>query len=950
MKVRGLFWIIPLAAVVLVIAVIITLPGLVASNEHRTAIESLASSLTGRDVHIGGKLSLALFPEPQLIAERITISGPDRETITAKSLTLEIAMDTLLRGHLTARSLTLQSPVIAFPWPLPGGAAAVAPPPWLATLHAQINDGQISLGSVAFQHVNADLFTGADGAVSIAGSGTLLQQPVNLSLGLGPIGATGAAPLTIDGQDGNASLHVSGSFSAASTLTGSLSLAAPGMAGTVPAGADPAYAQPVMATAGVTADPEEIELTNLRLTQGNGVITGTARLEIASARVNLVLAASNLTLPQTPPPISLPILNTLSIHVTLDADDPIFAGVLIPHLWTEASISGAGITITSLNAALPGNGAFQLSGTIDQNGNLRGNASLNSDDLTALAAAFGGRLPVPASWRQASLNAALTGNTGRLNLASLSGTIGAAFIKGTAVLSPSAAGPTLYGAVHFDQLDLTPLTAAFRPAASTATQAAGSLSGGALSGGLEITAGRASLLGVPMTRLLIDATFGPELVVRRFSASIYNGLAAGSFTVAPDGQISAARALFSLPSATPIAALLPPHLRPPAGLAGGKLSAFLLAAGPPAHLSTSLALTLGDINAFTAPVLDLTSLTAAGPLLLRHPSAIALFKAFGLNAGLAYPGAGSVSLRADFLASQSQFGLPDFVLSMGDLTAAGKLIFTPDSGLNGNIAADTLALPPFPAGLWPLWAALTGAKGKISIAANRVLFAGAQLFGSSAASLTLQPDKAAFTLSNAAFSGGALSGNLAATLSPSAPPAITGTASITGANIAGINLPATFPLTLPSGVITAQAALTASGYTPQAWAATLSGGAAISAANGAISGFNLAGLATALAQTPREAALRDACLTGSTAFSTLTVTGNFTNGIYSIANAALQGLAGAATATGSIDLPDQAAALNLSFIPNVATPPRLGLAMIGPWSAPHKIPAIKEGLDWQPEN
>jgi AsmA protein len=287
---------------------------------------------------------------------------------------------------------------------------------------------------------------------------------------------------------------------------------------------------------------------------------------------------------------------------------------------------------------------------------------------------------------------------------------------------------------------------------------------------------------------------------------------------------------------------------------------------------------------------------------------------------------------------------------MGDLTATGKFIFGSDSGVNGNIAADTLALPPFPADLSPLWSALNGAKGKINLTANRVLFAGAQVFGLSAASMALQPDQAAFTLTNAAVSGGALTGNLTATFSPSAPPALTGNASLTGANAAGLIVPLAFPLTLPSGTITAQAALTASGYTPQAWAATLSGDATMTAANGAITGFDLAALAAALSQTPREAALRNACLAGSTPFSTLTLTGNFTNGIYSITNASLQGLPGTASATGSIDLPDQAAALNLSFSPNVPAPPRLGLAMIGPWSAPHKIPAIKEGLDWQPEN
>jgi len=43
----------------------------------------------------------------------------------------------LLHGQLAVETLNLDSPVIAFPWPLPGGPRAVAPPPWLAALHAQ---------------------------------------------------------------------------------------------------------------------------------------------------------------------------------------------------------------------------------------------------------------------------------------------------------------------------------------------------------------------------------------------------------------------------------------------------------------------------------------------------------------------------------------------------------------------------------------------------------------------------------------------------------------------------------------------------------------------------------------------------------------------------------------------------------------------------------------------
>jgi len=934
MKPRRLLWIIPLAAILLVIAVIIALPGLVASSEHRNAIESLASSLTGREVHIGGKLSLALFPEPQLIAERITISGPDQETITAKSLTLDIALNTLLHGRLTARSMTLQSPVIAFPWPLPGGAASVAPPPWLAALHAQINDGQISVGSLQFQNVNADLFTGANGAVSISGTGNLLAQPVTVSLSLGAVDATGAAPLTIDAQDGDATMHLSGNFSAASTLTGGIVFNAPGLAG-----GDPALSQPVSATAGISASPGEIVLTGLRASHGNAVITGTARLDIPTAKLNLLLAASNLTLPSSLPDFGVSVMKTFSVHLTLDADDPLLAGVLIPHAFVEADISAAGFNIASFNATLPGNGTFQLSGTVDPAGTLQGNVSLNSEDLGGVFQAFGASAALPSAWRQADLNATLSGDTAHLSLADIAGTLGADNLTGTAVLDRSGPTPEISGALHFDQLDLTPLATAVR-----------SFPGAGFGADFELTAGRASIYNIPMTRLLVDAAFGPQLVVRRFSASIFGGLAAGGLTVAPDGQIAAAHALLSLPSAVPAAALLPAGWRPPETLVHAPLSAYVKGAGPAGQLAASVTLTLGDINASAAPVIDLTHLTAAGPLLLRHPSAIALFKLLGLNGSLAYPGAGSVSLRADIAASPTQIGLPDFVISMGDLTATGRISMNADGTINSDIAADTLALPPWPADLSTLWAGLSAAKGKITLSANRVLENGNQILAASAASLAMQQTGFTLTLGKAAFGGGTLGGSLTASLSPAAPPALTGKFSAAGIDTSAINLPITFPLAVSSGTMNAQGTLTAAGFTPQAWAATLSGSASLSIANGAVNGFDLAALGGALTQPSRDAALRAACTTGSTGFATLALGGNFADGIFTIANAGLQGPDGAATATGSIDLPDEAIALNLNFAPNVTAPPKLGLAMIGNWASVKKIPAIKPGLSWQPTN
>jgi uncharacterized protein involved in outer membrane biogenesis len=940
MKPARLLWLIPLALVLLIGGAIFVLPGLVASGAHRATIEALASSLTGRSVHINGKLSLALLPSPQLIAGNITITGPGRETITAKSLTLDIALNTLLHGRLTASSLTLQSPVIALPWPLPGGAAAVAPPPWLAALHAQIENGQISLGGVQFTHVDADVFTGADGAVTISGTSTLRGQPLTLTVSLGAVAATGAAPLTIDGQTTSASLHLSGSFSAASTVAGTVAL------NTGPiTGFGPGFTQPIAATGNLSADSGAIALSGINAVQGGGTLTGSAALNIAAARLTLDLASSNIFLPTALPENPIPALPGLAVHLSLDAANPSLAGVPLAHLHLIADAAAGGLAITTADAALPGDGTVSASGAVSPAGNLQGKIAFASDHL---ASAFGGAASMlPAGWQRASLAAAFAGTGTHLTLSAITGGFGPAAVSGTLVLDRNNTALNIAGSLHFDQLDLAAL--------ATALQA---VPPRAITGDFEITAGQASYRGVKLTRLLADAALNNGLVVRRLTASLYGGLTASSFLLGADGQIAAARALLSLPSAAPLAALapagfaglgLPAGFALPAGLATAPLSALALAANGPPGLLTSAVINLGDIGVTASPTLDLAHGTAAGPLTLRYPNAIGLFKLLGQNAGLAWPGAGSVSLRADLAVSPAGIGLPDFVLTMGDLTASGTLTTTPEHGLNADIAADTLALPPFPADVSPLWKVLAQQTGKISISANQVLLAGASVFGPAAAQIQLQPGAATFNLRHAALGNGNLAGTLTAALPAGAAPALTAKFTLTKADLAAIDLPVNLPLTLPTGIADATASLTAAGFTPQAWAATLAGGVALSASNGSLTGFNLPGLAAALTSGGADA-LTNACLTGASPFDSVHLSGNFSHGIFAIASANLSSPAGAATASGTIDIPDQAIALKLNFTPKVTSPPGLGLAMIGNWAAPKKIPSIKSGLLWQQTN
>ncbi len=925
---RKALWLLPLGVLALFAIFLAALPGLVSSTAHRATIEALASSLTGRPVKIGGNLSLALFPEPELIAEKITIGGPDNETITANALTLDIALTALLRGRLSAQNLSLQSPKIAFPWPLPGGAAAIAPPPWLTKLHAEIAGGTISLGAVTFQNVNADIYTGANGALSVAGSGAVGRQPVNVSLTLAALDAAGSAPVSIDAQAGPASMHLSGTFNAASALSGGISFSTTQIDGLG------AFGAPANATAAIQADPEQVTLTKLTAFQGDSRLDGTATLALGNPVLSLTLTSTNLHLP------SLDVLAAwaapdIPVYIALDATSSAYAGTQIPHFSARAELSSAGADISALTAILPGNSKLSLTGTVDPRGEIAFHAGVDSNDFPALLAACGVDVIAPDSWRQTSLTARLAGTLAHLQFQRISGTLGPGYVTGALLLDRAAAPPRLAGALHFDTLDLTPFAPAMR-----------NLTGAPLTADLEITADRALYGRVRLTNLLLDAALGDQLIVRRLSAALDGGFLAASFTIAHTGEISNARAVLAVPSATAIAALLPAAAQPPAAVTRPHLAAAISAAGPPGALATSASLTLGDFEITTDPVIDLVHGSAAGGFTLRHPSAIAALKLFGLPSGLAWPGAGSLSLRAGMALDATDFSLPNFTVSFGDLTATGRVALSHGNQIDADITADTLALPPWPADPTPLWSGLVGATGKVTLSANRVLLDGAPILGPTDAAIALTPSSDAITVAKASLAGGAITGAITATTAPATPPSLIAKFALTGADAAQLGLPIAFPLKITTGTLALQASLTAAGYGPPAWAATLAGNANLAAKSGTLSGFNLAALAAALNAVPRDAGLRAACLAGATPFETLSVAATIDHGLAAINAASLQSPAGTAAATGNIDIPDQGISASLTLTPAVPTPPAIGLTLDGDWSSPAQICAIREALAW----
>jgi uncharacterized protein involved in outer membrane biogenesis len=909
---KKLLWLLPAAVLATGIGTLVALPGFVAAQNHRAAMERFASALTGRQVNIDGKLSLTLLPRPQLTATRITIAGPDHEVISAKALALDIALPALLRGQLAVQTLNLDSPSIAFPWPLPGGPGAVAPPAWLAALHAHLNNASITVGHVAFTKVSADLFTGPGGAVSVAGNGILWGHAVTLSLALGQTGLDGGAPLAAQASSGQASADFNGTLTGESAVTGQISAKLPGK---------------TTASADVNADGTEVALTRLAVTQGKESLSGSANYNLAKPAFRANLLGQNVNLDQL---AALPSwAGTIPADVTLNASAVTLMGQNFPDLTVDLSTGPDGTVIHALNLSLPGGGTLAGSAAVAGGGQLSGKLSLAVPDSTTLLAAY--HLPPLPNWPSAHLTATLAGTAAQPALQDLSGTLGADHVTGNLVLGPRHMG----GQLTFDHLVLSPLAAW-----------AGESPPGAFTAELEITAAKAEAGPVKLSNFALDAALDGTLNVRRVSANLYGGLAAGSFVLDANGRVSSAQGFADLPSATPLAALIPAAYAPPAALLTQRFNLLFAARGPADALATSAVARLGEFTFTASPIIDMVHGTASGPLSAQHPEAILVARIFGFDHALVFPGAGSASLRARFTASSSLYGLNDFVLSFGALNASGT-VMVQNGVVSGQIDARNVAIPPIPVGLQ--FPATLPLQGKLSFKAEQIIYAGKPLLGPSAATLDWSGQGASLNVTQAAFGGGGFSGSLGMALNASAAPQFTAKLLAQNIDASTLAVPLSFPYPITAGTLNASANLTASGFGLKSVVSTLGGTATLSAAKGVMHGFSLSGFADALGTANASHGLYKALESGSTAFTSLDLAGTLANGNCTLTSATLTNADGQVTATGGVDLYDNAQALKLTFTPAQLNPPVSATVLtLGTWAAPKHVAHIKAALAWKP--
>ena len=996
----------------LLLAAIWIVPGMLDWDRYRDEIASLAAAGIGRPVRIGGAVTLHLLPEPVLTAAGIAVEDSgDGVVLTARELRLRVALGPLLAGRVDARDLVLRGADLLLPWPPAPGALAQRPPTWLSGLQARVEDSRIQVGGVAFTGISAGLQTDPDtGTLSSSGIGTLGARVWRFTARLGRPGYDSSATLDVS-LDGQGRLQdtggtFSGSLAGDGSLSGRVAGRGPDLSGLMPAPALPWRADGRLSAASGLAVADE-----LALSVGGVPARGAVALRVLpDARLDLSLAAGQLDLDAWLPVLARGAVPTLPTGIDLSAEAATFAGGTLRRVRAGFDLDAGGVTLRDGQALLPGNADVTLSGRLPRGEGVafEGAVQLAAPDLRTTLNWMAPLLPpslAPAGLprgvlQSAALTARLQAGPGIATLADLQGSLDGSAVAGTLTVRT---GPRLglSAGLTLDRLALDPWMPDPGLLAGQDGLSAVLAHSAAADADLRLQVGTASLHGLPLGRLVLDAQSDTgRLILRRLEAAPLGARLTASGTVGEGGRLSDATLDLAIPDLAAWAGLAPPGavLAP---LLRGPGTLTLSAAGPPDAVALRVAAEGGGIRLEAQPTLALASRRLSGPVSLHHPGAPRLLETLGLPGTAPWLGDGSFSLLAQVTAAPGQISLGRFGLVAGALRASGQLALD-GRRLSGAVTAETLPLPlPYARSRDPLpvWV-LQGWDAAVRVDADQVLLEGAPGLQTLSADLVLRNGVLVIQRLSATLHGGALSATatldgtanpptlaLAAQLQglpldtpgldtpvpsapvpnppppgvlppnatpsnappPNAPPPVQSPPGAQTLNSQIQNAPVLdTQLDLTSGTLGAKLDLQAIGYSPAALLSTAAGTATLDVSQGALTGLDLPAISAALVADPAAAVttVRTALTGGKTPFRHLDLAADVRRGTATLTGH-LTADAGELGIGGTLDLAGPAD-IRLQIRPAAPAPPpgpELGLLFTGPMAA-QRTPELAGLLRW----
>ncbi len=926
------------------------LPGRLDWVRYRGTLAAYASGAVGRPVRIDGPVSLALLPEPTLVAGRIAVADSgDGVSLTAASLQLRLSLGALLAGRIEPRELVLRSPVLRLPWP---GAAAMAShrPTWLRLVNARIEDGRLEVGWLNLTGVSASVAPDALTATLVASArGQWQGQAWRMTARLGTRDAQGTAGLQagLEGEAAFAGLGAAftGSISGDGALAGSLSAHGADLSRLLPA--------PPVAWSGqgqLRGDDGVVALSDLALRAGEASIDGSARLTLDPApRLEMRLTSGQIGMDGW-----LRALPGAGLHVpvpmTLDLTAPVASleGGALSGLHASLTLDGTTGTLHEASVTLPGDMRLRLAGTMSAGPRFAGSVRLEADEpRAALGWLAGGDPPaLPAGVLQ---RLTLAGNVtiapDLLEATELIGTLDDSPLTGAA--SWRRAGP-LALRLGLDHLKLEPL---LEPAAFEAwrTRAADWM---ARPGGLDLAlrVGRLEWRGAAFDRVVLDGGSRDGAVTLRAAQAGWGGAQASlSGRREADGAIADGKLLLIGPDASPLLALLPaPWANIPRTLWRAPLDLEWSAAGPQSALAGRLQARLGDVRLDARPVLDLPAQSGRADATLSHPSAGRLLGLFGLADGGDWLGEGSASISASLSGSlaPARVAAERLDLVAGQLRAHGALTLADADGplLSGRLAAERLPVPRAALLRGPALRreVLRGWRAGLALSATSLVEPEGDLIeaiGPGAATLSLSQGVVRLDTARLRLDRGEITGS--ARIDTNAEPpevAVSGRLD----HIDGGEIAAALGLHGGSwgGVVEAHSG----GYAAAGLRARLSGSAQLSLSGGKLSGGDAVALRAGLA-TSAGAAVERAMAGGETALQGGSVIVHGQDGLLRLSGS-LQAEATAIGLDGSVDLANDFIDVSLLWRAGIGDVPGISQHVVGPLAAPGRGLELNALASW----
>ena len=931
-------------------------------DRYRTTIAGLAAAGLGRPVRIDGPVSLSLLPHPVLTASRVTVADSgDGASADVAEMRLQVALGPLLAGRVDVRDLVLHGAQMRLPWPPRPGALQQRPPAWLTGLHAQIEDGTLHVGGLTISSVSGAL--AADpltGTLTMDGVAAALGRQWRVTARLGRTGQDGTAPLnaSLDGlgvmRDTGGTL--SGQIAADGSLTGRVTGRGEDLSQLIAAPARPWHAAGRFYGADGLALADELDVDI-----GGVPARGAVALRLLpAARVDAALAASRLDLDAWLPRLLHGGGATLPTSVDLSAEAATFAGGTLRRLRAGFELAPDGVVVRDAEALLPGDATLSLSGRTTH-GQFTGTARLDAPQLRDTlrwlqprAPALIGALP-PGVLHAASLAAAIASDDAGVTLSELQGTVDGIPTKGDLTLLLGER-PGVAAALTMGGLSLDPWLPAALP--GSLPELAGDLRAwpsrwGGFDAQVSLKATKPHWQGAVLDALDLDAGLqGGTLTVRQAALTGRDFTLTAHGSLAPGGHILDGQATVKLAHASALSAALPAGW--PANLLHGPATFEVGASGDPAALGTTLRAEIADAQAGADGVADLVKPGWAGTVALRHPGAPRLLDALGLSSSESWLGDGSLSLTGRLAIDSGRLALSGADLSAGALKTTADLVLDRQDvhgqslpTLTGRLDAETLPLPlptlrsPEPLAL----GALQGWRAQVAVSAAHVLLGLSPALDHMAAAVALADGGLHVTNLTAGLAGGRLTGQVS--VDAASVPRISLQAAVTGVEIGGPLLDG--PLDLTAGRLDGTATLDANGFSPGALLATLNGAMHATVLDGTATGLDVAGIGAAFGAANAGSIQPDivrGLQGGTTGFRRLDVAVTAHEGTVTVQRATLTAPAGSVAVTGTLELPNDAADLDVAVTPARPGAAVVGLRLIGPGAATRRTLELADLARW----